>query len=105
MRICGIVFCAHIVYYYVDENGKRKQKWESFKNANEAKKRQAEITYKEQIGTFVVPKSPPVAPYVLIRYTALIQLHLIFLCRFSQECYQKTKRISAVLKSTSPGTV
>ncbi len=50
----GKSYC--VVYAYVDENGKRRQKWESFKNAADAKKRQAEIAYKEQIGTFVVPK-------------------------------------------------
>lgn len=45
-----------VVYSYADENGKRKQKWETFKSMAEAKKRQKEVEYKEQIGTFIVPK-------------------------------------------------
>lgn len=45
-----------VVYAYLDENEKRKQKWETFKTMAEAKKRKKEIEYKEQIGTFLVPK-------------------------------------------------
>ena len=45
-----------VVYSYFEEDGKRKQKWESFKNMGDAKKRLKEVEYKEQIGTFVVPK-------------------------------------------------
>lgn len=47
-------FC--VVYVYVDDSGNRKQKWESFKTMSEAKRRQKEVEYKEQIGTFIVPK-------------------------------------------------
>ena len=45
-----------VVYTYVDEAGKHRQKWESFKTMEEASKRKKEIEYKEQIGTFIVPK-------------------------------------------------
>ena len=47
-------FC--VVYSYIDDSGKRKQKWESFKSMPEAKRRQKEVEFKEQIGTFIVPK-------------------------------------------------
>lgn len=46
-------FC--VVYLYTDSKGKRKQKWETFRSQAEAKARQKEIEYKEQIGTFVIP--------------------------------------------------
>ena len=46
----------YVVYSYCDENGKRKQKWESFKNMADAKARLKEVEYKEQIGTFIVPR-------------------------------------------------
>ncbi len=46
----------YVVYMYTDGKGNRKQKWESYKTNYEAKKRQKEIEYKEQIGTFVVPQ-------------------------------------------------
>ena len=47
-------FC--VVYLYTDAKGNRKQKWETYKTQVEAKARQKEIEYKEQIGTFVMPK-------------------------------------------------
>ena len=45
-----------VVYQYTNENGERKQKWETYKTASEAKRRKKEIEYKEEIGTFTVPK-------------------------------------------------
>ena len=47
-------FC--VVYLYTDVHGKRKQKWETYKTQAEARVRQKEIEYKEQIGTFVIPQ-------------------------------------------------
>ena len=47
-------FC--VVHLYTDAQGKRKQKWETYKTQVEAKTRQKEIEYKEQIGTFVIPQ-------------------------------------------------
>lgn len=45
-----------VVYKYVNENGEKKQKWETYKTMTEAKTRQKEIEYRESIGTFVVPQ-------------------------------------------------
>ena len=45
-----------LAFYNIDENGERKQKWESYKTAADAKKRKTEIEFKEQLGTFTVPK-------------------------------------------------
>ena len=45
-----------VVYYFFDENGKKKQKWESYRTASEAKKRKKEIEYRQELGSFVVPK-------------------------------------------------
>ena len=45
-----------VMYNYVDENGKRKQKWESFKTQAEAMKRKKEVEYKKVAGTLTVPK-------------------------------------------------
>ena len=46
----------YVVYSYQGDDGKRKQKWECFKTSAEAKKRQAEVAYKDQNGTLFVPK-------------------------------------------------
>ena len=45
----------YVVYPYTDQDGKKKQRWESFNKANDALARKKEIEYKESIGTFVVP--------------------------------------------------
>ena len=50
----GNRFC--VVYQYTNENGERKQKWETYKTASEAKRRKKEIEYKEELGSFTVPK-------------------------------------------------
>ncbi|MDD6503049.1 MAG: site-specific integrase [Oscillospiraceae bacterium] len=61
-------FC--VVYNYTDENGKRKQKWESYHSMAEAKKRKKEIEYRQEIGTFVVPQCKTVKE-LLKEYVAL----------------------------------
>lgn len=45
-----------VVYMFTDEKGKRRQKWETYKTAADAKRRKKEIEYKEQMGSFVVPQ-------------------------------------------------
>lgn len=46
-------FC--VAYLYDDEvSGKRKQKWESYKTMADAKRRKAEIEYRQELGTLVI---------------------------------------------------
>lgn len=45
-----------VVYRYVDADGVKKQKWESYKTLTEAKTRRKEVEYKERIGTLVIPQ-------------------------------------------------
>ena len=45
-----------VVYRYVDENGKTKQKWESPTDYKTAKARKAEIEHQQVNNTFIVPK-------------------------------------------------
>ena len=47
-------FC--VVYHYLETDGQKKQKWETFNTMSEAKTRLKEVEYKEQLGTFIVPK-------------------------------------------------
>ena len=44
-----------VVCSYYDEEGVRKQKWESFETMDEARARKIEIEYSQQMGTFKVP--------------------------------------------------
>ena len=44
-------FC--VVYSYFDKDGKRRQKWETFKTLGEANTRKIEIEYSQQVGNFV----------------------------------------------------
>lgn len=48
-----------VVYSYKEE-GKRKQKWETFPNEKEAKKRKAEIEYKQSEDIFIAPSGETV---------------------------------------------
>lgn len=45
-----------VVYYYDNEKGERKQKWETYDTRPEARRRKKEIDYKQEKGEFVVPK-------------------------------------------------
>ena len=44
-----------VVYDYTDENGKRRQRWETFSTNAEAKKRKRQIEYEQDSGTFFIP--------------------------------------------------
>lgn len=44
-----------VVTSYTDENGKHRQKWETFKTMAEAKHRKTEIEYQQGLGEFTVP--------------------------------------------------
>ena len=59
-----------VMYNYVDETGKRKQKWESFKTMAEAVKRQKEVEYKKVAGTLTIPKCTTVSE-LLKEYVAM----------------------------------
>lgn len=45
----------NVVYLYDAEDGKRKQKWESFKTLADAKRRKSEVEYRQQMGSMVIP--------------------------------------------------
>ena len=45
-----------VVYYYKNDAGERKQKWETYDTKAEARKRKKEIEYTQELGTFVAPK-------------------------------------------------
>lgn len=49
-----------VVYSYFDENGKKHQKWETFDNNAEAKRRKAEIESELANGTFTIPTAKTV---------------------------------------------
>ena len=43
-----------VIYSYIDENGNRKQKWETYPTRAEALRRKKEIEFKQNLGNFVV---------------------------------------------------
>jgi len=45
----------NVIYSYTNENGERKQKWETYHSEAEAKKRKAEIEFKENMGKLIIP--------------------------------------------------
>ena len=50
-----------VVYRYIDENGKERQKWETFTTNAEAKKRKKEIEYKQENNVFSAPTSKTIS--------------------------------------------
>lgn len=54
----------HVVYYYLNEDGEKKQKWELFDTEAEAKHRKAEIEYKQGSRTFIAPSKTTVAAFL-----------------------------------------
>ena len=48
----------NVVYYYTNDQGERKQKWEPFDTEEEAKTRKAEIEYKMKVNTFIARVCP-----------------------------------------------
>lgn len=49
-----------VVYTYTDENGNKRQKWETFETNADAKKRKAQVEYEQETGTFIVPTAKTV---------------------------------------------
>ena len=45
-------FC--VIYHYMDEEGKRRQKWETYKTRGEANRRKKEVEFKENQGVFII---------------------------------------------------
>lgn len=60
----------HVVYSYTDENGKKKQKWESCKSEADAKRRKKEIEFKNGIDRLTLPKCRTITE-LLDEYVAL----------------------------------
>lgn len=49
-----------MVYTYTDENGNKRQKWETFETNAEAKKRKLQVEYEQESGTFIPPSAKTV---------------------------------------------
>ena len=49
-----------VVYTYTDENGNKRQKWETFDTNAEAKKRKLQVEYEQESGTFIPPSAKTV---------------------------------------------
>ena len=65
-----------VVYSYYDENGEKKQKWETWGTMKEAKKRKAEIEYKQNNSTFVRPSVKTISD-LLAQIFSLLSIELI----------------------------
>jgi integrase len=53
-----------VVYYYTNDSGERKQRWEQYATYNEAHKRRAEIEYKQNKGDFIAPSKQTVSAFM-----------------------------------------
>ncbi|MDD3231558.1 MAG: site-specific integrase [Oscillospiraceae bacterium] len=46
-----------VIYTCLDENGVKRQKWETFNNNADAKKRKAQVEFEQSTGTFITPSA------------------------------------------------
>ena len=69
-----------VVYTYTDENGNKRQKWETFKTLAEANTRKIEIEYSQQVGNFVIPNCTTVSE--LMKEYFLVQCKYLFFPHF-----------------------
>lgn len=53
-----------VVYGYIAENGKRKQRWETFDTITAAKKRKRQVEYEKDHGNFAVPSSKTLSGFL-----------------------------------------
>ena len=53
-----------VVYYYIDTNGEKQQRWESFSSHKDALKRKAEVEHKTNEGTFIPPTEQTLRDYL-----------------------------------------
>lgn len=49
-----------VIYSVIDENGVKRQKWETFASNADAKKRKAQVEYEQSNGTFIAPSAKTV---------------------------------------------
>ena len=53
-----------VIYSYTNDEGEKKQRWETFSTYADAHKRRAEIEYKQNEGTFLPPNKQTVADFL-----------------------------------------
>lgn len=53
-----------VVYYYVDEKGEKRQRWETFDTHKEALRRKNEVDYQLDTGTYLSPTSQTVSEFL-----------------------------------------
>lgn len=59
-----------VVYTYTDENGEKKQRWETFATNAEAKKRKVQIEFQQSTGEFIAPTAKTLRD-LLEEYTSI----------------------------------
>jgi hypothetical protein len=53
-----------VVYYYIDLNGEKRQRWETYDSHKEALKRKAEVEYQINEGSFIPPTEQTVKEFL-----------------------------------------
>lgn len=53
-----------VVYYYIDENGVKRQRWETCGSHKEAQKRKSEVEHQQQTGIFIPPQEQNIESFL-----------------------------------------
>ena len=63
-----------VVYYFTDEAGNKRQKWETFETHAEALKRKKRVEYEQETGVFIPPSAKTVDD-LLQEYTSMARTY------------------------------
>ena len=82
-----------VVYTYTDENGNKRQKWETFETNAEAKKRKLQVEYEQESGTFIPPSAKTVND-LLDEYTLILQCICFEISVFTRQTNIKRQHLT-----------
>ena len=83
-----------VVYTYTDENGNKRQKWETFETNAEAKKRKLQVEYEQESGTFIPPSAKTVND-LLDEYMSIYGVNT-----WAMSTYESRKNIAKCFQSS-----
>lgn len=74
-----------VVYTYIDENGKKRQKWETFDTNADARKRKTQVEFEQETGAFVVPEAKTVKE-LLEEYVSIYGVNTWAMSTYGAKC-------------------
>ncbi len=93
-----------VVYSYEDDNGTKRQKWETFDDEELAKKRKIEIEYQQSQGTFIIPTAKTVKD-LLEEYTSVYGVNMWSMSTYNSQVALMNNYIIPLIGDVNLGEV